>query len=219
MKFSLTAAREYEAQGIALLAGASYVAGTLDDTELRRLITKDFSSVQWQSEAFVVIIRGARGKLAVRFAQANHSEDLLRFKTPPRTFTHASTALLKAQVMPAHEFFRSLSDAPVRRATKLHRRQDCTGLLLGDETSTFSALLSVENGYVQTTDLEPQPRGAGGREATITAPGSSELEASVRSRFAELIDRADFAIESPFSSNTRLAFSLNPQSLSSCAKN
>ncbi|MBA3352569.1 MAG: hypothetical protein H0U23_09130 [Blastocatellia bacterium] len=206
MKYSLGAARDYEGRGIGLLAGASYVVGSWDDDELRMLEKQDFAELHWNPACRLIVVNGPNKKLVIRFGIVDTSEKFIRLKEPLKRPVHASVALLRAKVHDPVEFiFQHIAD-PVRRGHKVAKGFERVGLLIGDETKPYSSLLSIDGSKLIATDIEPRVAGPTGAEATVIKPVKDEEAQRVREHFKAVLPEARFVFESPYTTNTQLAF-------------
>lgn len=205
MKFSAARAFELENHGIGLVSGASYVLASINDVLLDDLKAVDFSMVHWQPHPKLVVVKGARGKLLIRFARVDESGRFLEFKPALKKPTFASVALLNAEVHDPVDFVVSNTNAPIRRIRKIRKKKSIAGIHIGDESASYSSLLSIDDGRLIATDIEPDPKGGDGIEATEFVPITESEVIQIRGQFRLVNRQFLFSANSPYTTNTQLA--------------
>lgn len=206
MRYSLTLAQSYQDRRIGLLSGASYVVGTIDDALLREVELFAQRKAKWKGGRKLIVINGANGKLVIRFARLDVSGQFLEFKPPLQETNFASLPLLRATAHDPAAFVREHLGNPVRRISKVKKGTRHIGLVIGDEACPYSSLLSIEKDCLVATDVEPRIAGGGGREATVVFAVDDVESERVRAEIKGSMASPRFVADSPFTTNTRLAF-------------
>ncbi len=188
------------------MAGATYVIGTWDNNELRRLQNENFAKLRWNPACRLIVVNGPNGKLVIRFGVLDNSGKFIRLKEPLKQPVHVSVALLRATIHDPADFILENLSNPVRRARKIAKGIERVGLIIGDETKNYSSLLSIEGDTLFSTDVEPRVAGSTGAEATVVREVEEAEAERVRQYFKAELTNARFLSENPRTTNTQVKF-------------